>query len=90
MATHFTKFRALPTGNMKKPPTQSYIEKMIVREPARKPHRMHPRAIEKWNRMLEPLEPLKYKLQELPEKDNTKYEPMGYDPEIPFQVSLSS
>jgi len=41
MATHFSKFRGIK-NNMQKPVKQSYMEKMIVRQPVLKEKNLHP------------------------------------------------
>ena len=48
MANHFTKYRGLK-NNMTKNLKQSYIDKMIVREPKMKIDNLHPEAKKKWN-----------------------------------------
>ena len=68
--------------------TDKYIEKMIVREPKTKIDNLHPKAKQKWNQMTQPLEPLKYKLQELPQPDTTWQTPLGAAETLPFQVNI--
>ena len=68
MATrgHFAKFKGLAVPNTHSKLSQSYMEKMVVREPNLKIDNLHPNAKKRWNEMMaEPL-PLTYKLHEWP------------------------
>ena len=48
--THFARYRGL-ANSVNKKLTKSYIERMIVREPALKEKNLHPRAKLMWNQM---------------------------------------
>lgn len=47
------------------------LHQMIVRKPVLRLDKMHPKYHKIWNKMLKHPEPLKYKLQSLPDPDFT-------------------
>ena len=68
MATigHFNKFKGLKVPSTHKKLNQTYMERMVVREPQLKTKNLHPEAKKRWNAMMQEPEPLTYKLHEWP------------------------
>ena len=68
MATrgHFAKFKGLKVTSQHNKLNQSYMEKMIVREPKTNPENLHPAAKLKYNRMMQEPKPLTFKLHAWP------------------------
>ena len=77
MSTHFAKFRGLKVNMRHTNLTDKYIDKMIVREPKTKIDNMHPDVKKRWNDMTQPPLPLKYKLMDLPENDQSLNKAIG-------------
>ena len=69
---------------------EEYLKSFIVRQPLGKFDRLHPDAKKIYNRMIQEPEPLKYKLQEISEKESNYYwetnKPLGGTEILPFQV----
>ena len=70
--------------------SDTMIEKMIVRKPTDRYKRMHPNIRKMINQTTQPLLPLTYKLQELPDPDTTFNTPMGVGEEVPFEVKRTA
>ena len=68
MATrgHFAKFKGLRPTNKHAQVNQSYMDKMIVREPQLKQKNLHPDAKLKFNAMMQEPKPLTFKLHDWP------------------------
>ena len=68
MATrgHFAKFQGLKTTSKHAQLNQSYMEKMIVRQPQLNEKNLHPKAKARHNMMIQEPLPLSYKLHEWP------------------------
>jgi large subunit ribosomal protein L49 len=71
--------------------TEENFKRFIVRQSVAKIEKLHPGAKRVFNRMIAQPRPLKYKLQEISEKDALeKYEykdPLGNTDQIPFAVA---
>src|SRR5690242_4229882 len=84
----YRRFR--PTMGNKSNVREEFIKTFIVRKPIDKIDRLHPAAKKVYNRMIQEPEPLKYKLQEIPEKEKNYYweisNPLGNTEHLPFQV----
>ena len=85
------KYRRFRTSMTNRPMvTEEIFKRFIVRQSLAKIDKLHPRAKRVFNRMVKEPEPLKYKLKELPEKEQNSYyeftEPLGDTTHIPFCV----
>mmetsp|Transcript_33253 Transcript_33253/g.38718 ORF Transcript_33253/g.38718 Transcript_33253/m.38718 type:complete len:143 (-) Transcript_33253:154-582(-) len=63
------------------------LKKMLLRKPFYPSQYLHPAARKLQNQMTEPLEPLKYKLKEVPKDLDDITEPLGASKDIPFFVA---
>lgn len=63
------------------------LKKMLLRKPFYPSQYLHPDARKVQNEMTKPLEPLTYKLKDLPDKLENLTEPLGPNPDLPFFVS---
>lgn len=88
MASHFTKFKGLKLNMRHTNITSKYMDRMIVREHQGKLRNLHPKVRQKWNEMTQEPEPLKFKLQPLPEPDFTLSRPLGLQAPLPFTVII--
>ncbi len=84
MATYFHKFKGLKVNMRHRNLTDKYIDRMIVREPKTNIDNLHPDVKERWNEMTQPPLPLKFKLHELAEKDESWQKPLGTLEALPF------
>ena len=68
MATtgHFAKFKGFKIDSKHAKLNQTYMEKMIVRQPQDRLDKLHPDAKKKYNAMMQEPKPLSYKLHEWP------------------------
>lgn len=78
------RFRTNIAGNRFIP--EYKINKLIVRKPIMRPEKVFPDAAKIFNVMIQEPLPLKFKLQVLPEPDNTFIKPLGNTSHIPFQI----
>ena len=70
--------------------SDAMVEKMMVRKPLDRPHRLHINAKKRYNKLTQAPLPLKYKLQELPEPDTSLDTPLGVSPDVPFKVERTN
>lgn len=65
------------------------LKLMILRRPSVRLNKLHPKALQKRIQYTQPLEPLAFKLQEVPEDTAFQFKPLGVNQSIPFTVYRS-
>ena len=88
MTTYF--YKSFIKNNFTQKMPDSMIERLIIRKPVDRSHKIHPNIRRMINKTTQPPQPLKYKLQDLPEPDTTFNTPMGTKEAIPFEVERSN